>query len=1197
MKHFLSLLISFLLASQLFGQSGSENKIVLQKEVKLYPFILESQVQTPESFVKNTIPDQEVADGYYFRLVRFEKNLTTADWEKLHLFGINNEAYIPYHSWILAIPANFDRRNLSQFHPLSIVKIGEKNKINRDVAIRLLDGNPEAMLEIQLQTYVSPGKNFMEEELKKWSEISFHGTHKSTYDLTIKAGLINKLAGLPFVKFIELSPGVPVPDDTRGRSLHRSNSINSDHYSGLKYNGSGVSISLADDGRIGPHIDFKGRIRDFNTTNTGTHGDMTTGIAAGAANLDPRYRGMADGAFMNVYSINGYPQINGAVANFNNLGSVITSTSYSQGCNSYTTDSQDGDNKLFTNSMFNFVFSAGNNGTGNCNYGAGAGWGNITGGYKNGKNVIAAGNVNQFGIIDPTSSRGPAPDGRIKPDICANGTGQFSTDQNYTYSEGGGTSAACPGIAGIMAQMYQVWKEQRQVSNPDGGLMKAILLNSADDQGKTGPDFIYGWGNVNVRRAYQTVVNDRIVNGTIGDGDSVLIPISIPSGLLQAKIMLYWTDPAGEPNATVTLVNNLDLKVKSESGTQFLPWILDPTPSATALNTAATRGVDDLNNAEQVAIDDPVAGNYSIVVRGKDIPQGPQKFFVVYDFIGSEITLTYPNGGEGFVPGESESIRWDAHGTTTAFTLTYSIDSGNTWQSLGTASAAMRFLNWTVPNVVASKVLVSIARGNEADVADAPFSIVRIPTALKVLKACEDSLTFEWSPVTGATLYEVSRLGEKYMDSVATTNNTSIKIKNLVADTMWISVRAVFPNGQKGRRAPAIRKNPGLLNCQASLDIAINRILSPFPGSGYPCGPLTSYPVSVLVKNTGLNPVSNFPVRFKIGNNPVVTETYSGEISPGDSAVYTFTGTISLVANIVYNMYVVARPQADLVSSNDSVYFSFRAPANPAVSINQSFQVSGFPPTGWNTLNPDKARTWTRSLNITGPQGILTYAALLDNYGYSSLNQFDALLSPMIDFSAANNPGLIFDVAYAPHSSRRDTLSIFYSIDCGATFIPTLYKRGGTQLATVGARTTRFTPTNSNQWRSDTVSFPEATGEKVIIMLQNKTGNGNSLYLDNIRTATGIVSNLESIRNVGSLKIYPNPVQKTLFISMISLDPNSLKSIRVISLDGRELKNVDIPFGNENEIELDVQTLSAGMYLLLGEDRNGLTFREKFVVE
>ena len=53
-----------------------------------------------------------------------------------------------------------------------------------------------------------------------------------------------------------------------------------------------------------------------------------------------------------------------------------------------------------------------------------------------------------------SSSRGPASDGRIKPDLSAHGNAQMSTDPNNSYAPGGGTSAAAPGICGVSAQLY-----------------------------------------------------------------------------------------------------------------------------------------------------------------------------------------------------------------------------------------------------------------------------------------------------------------------------------------------------------------------------------------------------------------------------------------------------------------------------------------------------------------------------------------------------------------------------------------------------------------------------------------------------------------------------------------------------------------------------------------------------------------------
>lgn len=62
------------------------------------------------------------------------------------------------------------------------------------------------------------------------------------------------------------------------------------------------------------------------------------------------------------------------------------------------------------------------------------------------------------GTIDPTSSRGPTKDGRLKPDVSARGNGELSTLNGNAYQVGGGTSAACPGVAGTSALLYQAYK-------------------------------------------------------------------------------------------------------------------------------------------------------------------------------------------------------------------------------------------------------------------------------------------------------------------------------------------------------------------------------------------------------------------------------------------------------------------------------------------------------------------------------------------------------------------------------------------------------------------------------------------------------------------------------------------------------------------------------------------------------------------
>jgi hypothetical protein len=410
---------------------------------------------------------------------------------------------------------------------------------------------------------------------------------------------------------------------------------------GYRLDGTGVKVLVRDDGDIGPHIDFQNRVDNGNASNNATvpgninHGDGVAGIVGAAGNLDPMMQGMARGAFLYTSDYeNSYTDTTIGLHKYQ--GVSVTNSSYSDGCNTPTVVTQRIDQQLFDNPKLSHVFSAGNSNSTNCNYkggGAGTQWGNITGGHKVAKNCIATGNLNPQLGLDATSSRGPAYDGRIKPDICANGTSQNSNNPNNAYKVFGGTSAAAPGIAGILAQLIQGYRQLNNQEEPDGALLKCALLNTANDMGNAGPDFQYGWGHVNAYRAYKLLEEKRYTSKSIENGEQQSHTVVVNDNVKEVRFMLYWADRAPSLLAKSALVNNLDLQVSDPTGKVFLPWVLDTTPKATNLDRPATNGIDNLNNVEQVLIKNPVQGTYNIVINGKIIPQGPQTYYLAQEFI------------------------------------------------------------------------------------------------------------------------------------------------------------------------------------------------------------------------------------------------------------------------------------------------------------------------------------------------------------------------------------------------------------------------------------------------------------------------------------------------------------------------------------------------------------------------------------
>jgi hypothetical protein len=61
------------------------------------------------------------------------------------------------------------------------------------------------------------------------------------------------------------------------------------------------------------------------------------------------------------------------------------------------------------------------------------------------------------------------------------------------------------------------------------------------------------------------------------------------------------------------------------TGTTIYPWLLDPGNPG----NAATTGVDNINNVEQVVINAPASGFYAIRVKGESVPIGPQPYSLV----------------------------------------------------------------------------------------------------------------------------------------------------------------------------------------------------------------------------------------------------------------------------------------------------------------------------------------------------------------------------------------------------------------------------------------------------------------------------------------------------------------------------------------------------------------------------------------
>lgn len=280
------------------------------------------------------------------------------------------------------------------------------------------------------------------------------------------------------------------------------------------------------------------------------------------------------------------------------------------------------------------------------------GWDNggfdTVGHIGNAKNIMTVGAVNDAvsgGVRSPAAATmstfscwGPTDDGRVKPDIVANGVGLYSSlsgsDSSYgTYS---GTSMSSPNASGSAMLLVDYYGQRLPGQYMRASMLKGLIIHTADDLDNPGPDYRTGWGLMNVKAAADHIgrhadspgtlhmVEGRLATGQTSDGYELTW-----DGEQPIRATLCWTDPPAtavseldDPSAR--LINDLDLRIIGPGGsTTYLPFVLDPSnPAATA-----TTGDNIRDNVEQIRIASPGPGSYTIIVSHKGVLTNGEQYY------------------------------------------------------------------------------------------------------------------------------------------------------------------------------------------------------------------------------------------------------------------------------------------------------------------------------------------------------------------------------------------------------------------------------------------------------------------------------------------------------------------------------------------------------------------------------------------
>jgi hypothetical protein len=603
-----------------------------------------------------------------------------------------------------------------------------------------------------------------------------------------------------FVRFVDV-PRVPHEELAVGTFDNSLNTINLVHSQYPLLNGANMVASVKENKPDTTDIDYKARYisTPLSSNLIASHASYMCTIIAGGENSFYTGNGVASAA--SLISSNFATLLPDADNVYKQYGISVQNHSYGTGIeNYYGADAAAYDASIINNPGLLHVFSSGNSGNlaSNGPYAGINNMANLTGSFKMAKNIITVGATDSFGNVAFLSSRGPAYDGRIKPELIA-----FGED---------GTSGAAAHTSGTVLLLQQYYKEKHGGALPPASLVKAVLVNSADDRGTKGPDYQSGYGSLNAYQALQELVKEQYFTGSALQSNTQPFTINVPANTRQVKVTLCWMDPAAIANAPKALVNDLDLELVDNNLQVWQPWVLSPAPLIDSLLKPAVRKKDDLNTVEQITIDNPISGTYTIRIKGSSITAGSnQPFSIAWQTdAADQFQWQFPTAVDYAQSGVDNLLRWSSTFNTNTGSLEYSLDKGASWQTIeNIAALSQGNTYWQVPDTC-SIALLRMTINGQVFTSDT-FTISPV-LPVHVGFNCPDSALLFWDRIPGINSYRVYRLGQRYLEPISTSSDTSIIIRQ-PGNFLWYTVAPIVTPGRSGLKAYTINYQMQGVDC------------------------------------------------------------------------------------------------------------------------------------------------------------------------------------------------------------------------------------------------------------------------------------------------------------------------------------------------------------------------------------------------
>jgi len=217
------------------------------------------------------------------------------------------------------------------------------------------------------------------------------------------------------------------------------------------------------------------------------------------------------------------------------------------------------------------VVSAGNDGSGSWKY---------IGTPADADSIIAVGAVSSSQNIASFSSYGPSADGRVKPELSAQGANTTIGNTNGTVGLSSGTSFSSPLMAGFAASFWQAFPSLTNMQ------IRELLIRSANQY--TNPDNRVGYGIPNFDKAYELAELEALINELKKSGQEVIVfPNPINDGA-STKVWVLKNDAGINFEYSITdLTGKILWNLNTKESKITLPAIHDLSLSDVILKVTA----------------------------------------------------------------------------------------------------------------------------------------------------------------------------------------------------------------------------------------------------------------------------------------------------------------------------------------------------------------------------------------------------------------------------------------------------------------------------------------------------------------------------------------------------------------------------------------------------------------------------------